>query len=145
MDKEHLETRNISIGNKLEIAKCQNVSFSSGQMTDVNVWNRSLSTMELQDFSLNCSNQHYRLSPPYMIDWQNVTMKNQSGSISGFNISREEICLRADDQILLFKLLISFEKSFSLCKNLGGKLYLPKNMTELQKFIFQKNTGVKLL
>jgi hypothetical protein len=77
-----------------------------------------------------------------MIDWQNATVKNHSGSISAFNISREETCLRANDQILLFKLLISFEKSFLLCKNLGGKLYLPKNMTELQKIIFQKDTGV---
>ncbi len=145
MDKKHLESQNISIGNKLEIADCQNVTFSSGQMTDINVWNQSLSTKELQDFALNCSNQHHRLSLPNMISWQNVTMTNHSDSISGFNISREETCLRSDNQILLFKLLISFEKSFSLCKNLGGKLYLPQNMTEYQTFIVQKDTGVNLL
>ena len=60
MDKEKLEQRNVSIEGELEIANIQNMYFFSGQMTDVNVWDRSLSTDELQDFGLNCSKHLYR-------------------------------------------------------------------------------------
>ena len=137
VDKENLESRIVSIGGELEIANYQNTFFFSGLMTDVNVWDRTLSTNELQDFGLSCSDQLYRLSPPTLINWQNVTTENHSGSITRFNVSREETCLRSDDRVLLFKHPIPFEKSFSLCGNLGGKLYLPETKTEFQKFLSQ--------
>jgi hypothetical protein len=136
VDKENLESRIVSIGGELEIANYQN-TFFSGLMTDVNVWDQTLSTNELQDFGLSCSDQLYRLSPPTLINWQNVTTENHSGSITRFNVSREETCLRSDDRVLLFKHPIPFEKSFSLCGNLGGKLYLPETKTEFQKFLSQ--------
>ena len=146
VDKENLGSRNVLILSELEIANYQNLFFFSGRMTDVNVWDRTLSTDELRDFGLTCSDQLYRLSPPTLINWQNVTTKNHSGSISSFNVSREETCLRSEDRISVFKHPISFEKSFSLCHNLGGKYYLPENKTELQKFIFQvTDPGVILL
>ncbi len=140
MDKENLESRNISIGRQIEIP------FFSGQITDVNVWDQSLSTNKIQGFGLNCSSQLFQHSPPSLINWQNATRNNHSGSISSFNITRKETCLWTDDRIWLFRLHYSFEKSFSLCHNLGGKFYLPQNETEFQKLIFQsKNTGLKLL
>jgi hypothetical protein len=146
VDKENLESRNISIGRQIEIAHYQDYPLFSGQITDVNVWDQSLSTNKIQGFGLNCSDQLYQHSPPSLIDWQNATRKNHLGSISSFNITREETCLWTDDRIWLFRLPNSFEKSFSLCHNLGGKFYLPQNETEFQKLIFQSNnTGLKLL
>jgi hypothetical protein len=147
VDKENLESRNISIGGQIEIgSNKQHYPFFSGQITDVNVWDQSLSTNKIQDFGLNCNDQLFQHSPPSLINWHNATMKNHSGSISSFNITREETCLWTDDQIWLFSLLIFFEKAFSLCHNIGGKFYLPQNETELQKLIFQSNnTGLKLL
>ena len=124
------------IGRQLEIANLENQTFFSGKITDVNAWDKPLSTDDLQDLTLNCKNELHRIGPPNLINWQNATIINSS-SILRFNILREETCVRSNNQISFFNVPLTFENSLSLCNNLGGQFPLPKNKTEYQQIISQ--------
>ena len=87
VDKENLQNSSLSLGSYLNVASCQFAVFS-GNITDINAWNKPLTDSELNEFASKCNQDLNSL--PNLISWKNFTKTfSNERNITKFNVTRE--------------------------------------------------------
>ena len=117
-----------------------NFSNFSGQISDVNIWNKSLNKEELSSFIVDCKNQNNQTNSPNILDWSQASQTIQNVNIPISKVARDTFCkgpLEAREQIFIFPLELSMDDSYSLCENLGGHFPIPRSGQQYQN-IFAK-------
>jgi hypothetical protein len=110
----------------------------SGQITDLNFWNKPLPLTEIEIFSTGCDTVNFleKLKPELVL-WPEVNITFRGSSTSNYKLKRETFCSLLStnnsvwDSLMLFgNRLITYEESINTCEELGGKLALQGNINE---------------
>lgn len=102
-----------------------------GAITDVNIWNYTLSTEEISDWT-NCK----RIKLGNIIDWDTVVLDIQFLETIEYDI--KDICKIESKKLYIGfnKNLVAFPKEhLNFCKSLGFRVAVPSNDNEFQKLI----------
>ena len=68
------------------------VGYFSGLLTDLNVWNQQLTSLEVEEFLMGCKNNLYESNPPNGLKWSTAIIIDDSNFTLRTEIKREEIC-----------------------------------------------------
>ena len=100
-----------------------------GEITNLNIWNKSLSTKVLINITENCGIPE---PIPNILFWSNLDKSMFKGQI---NV--EETCILNDKKPSTYKLLptkLDYENALHACKILQAKLAYPKTLKEFKKW-----------
>jgi hypothetical protein len=114
--------------------------FFTGQISDLNIWNRSLSHEEILKFSLSCDSDFVEQSNPSILLWPLANFTNIGKSTEKSTIHRKNLCQQSTDSKLKSKIVIFPKFSTSdfysqHCKNLNGEPIYPQNDKDIQYLI----------
>ena len=101
-----------------------------GAFTDVNVWNRTL-TEEEEDKWMNCD----QIEGGNIINWQNISQNINPIGLKKVNDSKENICPKRYENLLISNDSRIFDEAFKYCNRLGDMAAVVNNETALD---FQK-------
>ena len=77
----------------------------TGQMTDLNVWNVTLSQQELQNITLGCNYENVLKSvPPNAISWSTVTPLQIGNKSKPITVQRNTLCLTQEGKLIIMYL-----------------------------------------
>ena len=100
-----------------------------GELSELNIWGKMLSTSTLKNITKNCSHTN---PVPDVLQWSNdVSLKVLTGSITELEIN--ELCHRGNQNITIHKVLPIFldqHDSIHACQILGSQLAYPKSQEE---------------
>ena len=106
-----------------------------GKITDFNVWNRSLSDLEIQNF-VSCNNGSDINAKLKVFSWFNANLTNIGNLNQIILISMEDICSHpAPPKVRWFHTPVSFESAMIVSHNLKSEMYLPSNTTTHQDLL----------
>ncbi len=117
------------------------LSSFSGQITDLNVWSRSLSLKDLDQYSVMCSNNLTESMKPDKVMWSrlNITEKNnlKSTVISRTSLCQQVAITNTTDTVIIRSSTpyFDYKTASSFCKELNGNMPYPENKTELQQML----------
>jgi hypothetical protein len=106
-------------------------------MTDLNVWNRSLTFNELERFAFECDESLY--TSVQSVLWTNQSFANRSSSLQVFSVKREKLCKIPPPKTKIFPSKVTFESAVTICSQLAGKMPLPLNISEVNDVV--KSSG----
>ena len=109
----------------------------TGQISDLNIWNRSLSPEEILEYSLNCDSDFAQKSSPSILLWSlaNVTIKGNASikdTIPWKNLCQQNNESRPETKIVLLPDFLSYEFYSKHCQNLNGVMFYPQNEKDIQ-------------
>ena len=144
--EEKTQNKVINLGSWVEIANYQGNAIT-GQVTDLNAWDRPLSTEKVEEWASNCNSSFYQNNPPNVISW--LSSKKDlwiNGSITSFNVSWNDLCYNAKQaypQSSIFLVNMDLDKACLHCDALGGQLPIPKSMEDNTKIFINRFTNGK--
>jgi hypothetical protein len=111
--------------------------FFTGQISDFNIWNRSLSHQEILKFSLSCESDFVEKSNPGILLWSLANFTSQGNSIAKATTNRKYLCQQNNDSKPKTKMLVFPKSSTSEfysqdCKNLNGVTFYPQHDRDIQ-------------
>ncbi len=132
----------IFFGNPIQIGGNLSQPFT-GKVTDFNVWNISLSDIELTQFSSCTITKIYTENVTMPLQWPMTHLKLTTNSSKKTNVSLEDICSETiSAKLMLFQMQVTAEQAFIITDQLNGEMYLPRNDAELGKALL--NGGKQL-
>jgi len=103
-----------------------------GTITDFNVWNKSLTDDEIQNFVF-CK---YDLNSKLTFNWANANFSQIGKHNQIVSIPMEDICIYpSPSKLRCFQTPMNFESAIFVGQYLSGEMYLPSNKTSL-KYLF---------
>jgi len=114
----------------------------SGQITDFNLWSRSLSVTYLYQYSSGCSTNITEILKPDKVIWSRLSITNKNNSKSkiipkvdlcqdlSFTTTTETVMLRSSSPNFNYK------TAYTFCKDFNGNMPYPRNKTELKNIFF---------
>ena len=116
--------------------------FFLGFITDLNAWNRPLTSPEVELFMDGCNEGFSTESKPNIIIWPLINIWTIGNNVFLGQLPESEICYQhMDSRQVLTRIMsyqLPFKKSRSLCSYLGGTMPLPLNEADFLA-IFGKN------
>jgi hypothetical protein len=112
----------------------------TGQISDLNIWNRSLSQEEIVIYSFNCDSDFVEKSNPTILQWSPANINIHGNSAEITVIPRKNMCPQNYDAQPKTKKVI-FPRFFRCifnskqCKNLNGEMFYPRNEKDIQSLI----------
>ncbi len=112
----------------------------TGQISDLNIWNRSLSHEEIINYSFNCDSDFVEKSNPVILQWSSANITIQGNSAEKAAIPKKNVCQQNYDSnpktkkgILprFFRCIFNSKQ----CKNLNGQMFYPQNEKDIQSLI----------
>jgi hypothetical protein len=111
-----------------------------GTITDVNVWNRSLSDVEIKDFVFCNIDPNSKKA----FQWSNSNLTQIGKYNQIVAISLEDICVHpSPPKIRWFKTRMNYESAMFVTQYLNGEMSLPSNKVSLQSMF--TNTDLRIL
>ena len=106
-----------------------------GQMTDVNIWSRSLSTRDVEDWS-ECQANH-RLEQTQLVGWTSANITSSSKDLLEKTVDRDELCKQLPKQLGLtvFPQKRNFSSQVEFCKVMGGELAVSKTTADMDSML----------
>ena len=103
-----------------------------GGITDFNIWSRSLTKDEMLQFTHSTS--HTFKSNADIINWNSLQILKKGENAVDENEFEDRIFRKKSylEAILIFPHVKTYEISKHNCKQLGGRMHLPQNVTELE-------------
>ena len=100
-----------------------------GELSELNIWGKMLSTSALKNITKNCSH----VNPvPDVLQWSNdVSLKALTGSITEVEINK--LCSRGNQNITIHKvlpILLDQHDAIHACQILGSQLAYPKSQED---------------
>ena len=119
------KNRNIQImGHVLTDSKYKDSLF--GAMTDLNIWSRSLSQSEVEQWS-RCELG----AGGNLLDWN--TAQWEAVGLQEFELDKERVCATINKtQLMIFSQTRNFDKSIKYCTTLGGEMAVAKDESTKQ-------------
>jgi hypothetical protein len=115
----------------------------TGKVTDFNVWNVSLSDIQLTEFSACTITKIYTENVTMPLQWSMTNISLPNNSSKKTNVSLEDICSELiSAKLMLFQMQVTAEQAFIITDQLNGEMYLPRNNAELGKALL--NGGKQL-
>ena len=98
-----------------------------GAMTDINIWNRSLSQSEVEQWA-----QCELGSGGNLLDW--TTAQWEAVGLQEVEMDKDEVCRNGgkEKQFLVFHQKKAFDASLKLCRALGGEMATAKDLRALK-------------
>ncbi len=146
------EVLNFTEGNQQETIDISTISLGSthftGQISDLNIWNRSLSQVEILEYSLGCNSDFVLKSNPDILLWSSVNITIQGNSANKTTIPKKDLCQLSNEAKLktkkvLFPRNLDYAYNFKQCKNMNGEMFYPKNDNDTQYLL--ENIGSSLV
>ena len=142
VDMLHNETagneETLSINSTLKIGWMEGKKdLFSGKITDLNVWNRSLTLNELERFAFDCDESLF--SPLQPVLWSKCSFTSKSSSLQVLSVKREKLCKISAPKTKIFPSKVTFEAAVTLCSHLAGKMPFPRNASEVIEVV--KSSG----
>ncbi len=134
-------TQKYSHKDPLDLTIDLGLSSFSGQITDLNVWSRSLSLKDLDQYSVMCSNNLTESMKPDKVMWSrlNITEKNnlKSTVISRTSLCQQVTITNTTDTVIIRSSnpYFDYKTAYAFCKELNGNMPYPENKTELQQML----------
>ena len=102
-----------------------------GQMTDVNVWVRSLSSQEVEAWS-DCQSGHHSLGKDQLVQWDSANITFSQGLLEK-TMDKAKLCKPIPSQLGLtvFPQKRNFSSQVEFCKVMGGELAVAKTTTDM--------------
>lgn len=94
-----------------------------GQLTDLHMWSRPLTPKEVEKYQ-DCGASFG--SESSFINWSNSNITFNPNVIQIKNIPNDEVC-HNEPKIKIFPHKMIFNNALKLCRDLDGKMFLPKN------------------
>jgi hypothetical protein len=119
----------------------------SGQISDLNIWNRSLSHEEIINYSFSCDSAFVEKSNPAILLWSFANITIQGNLAEKAVIPRKNVCQQNYDAQPKTKKLI-FPRFFRCifnskqCKNLNGEMFYPRSERDIQRLIEQAGSSI---
>ena len=108
--------------------------FFLGFITDLNAWNRPLTSPEVELFMDGCNEGFSTESKPNIIIWPSIANSSIGNNVFFEQLPESQICFQSSDtdqvSTRIMNYPLSFAKGRSLCTYLGGQMPLPSNEAE---------------
>jgi len=120
----------------------------TGQISDLNIWNRSLSQEEILEYSASCDFDFVQKSNPGILLWSLANITIQGTDAEKATIPRKHLCHQVNDSksntnIVLFPRSLKYVIYYQQCKNLNGEMFYPQSVKDIQ--ILLENIGSSLV
>ena len=100
-----------------------------GEVTDVNIWNKTLSQKDMDKWS-NCQSGE----PGNIVNWNEARFKFYN--IETTDIHMDEICIFKDpEKFITFNQKINFNETKKFCQKMGGQVAVAENFEKLEKMV----------
>lgn len=100
-----------------------------GKMTDVNIWNYSMTVEEMKSWT-NCKNKY---GGGNVVNWE--TAEWTTWYLEVEILDKSELCRKEEHGLTIFPQERPFMKSVELCKRLGGTMAVANSETKSQEMI----------
>ena len=104
-----------------------------GEVTDVNIWNKTIGVTELGKWS-KCENRE----PGNIIDWMMADLDFNETKIEVKEVEEEEVCFEGHiTSTKAFRNQLDFQQSIMFCDNLGGEVAIAKDMNHFREMVIE--------
>ena len=105
-----------------------------GKMTDVNIWSRSLSVGEVEDWS-ECQTNH-RLEQNLLVGWSFANLTTSQDLLEK-TVDRDELCKQPSEQLGLtvFPQKRNFSSQVEFCKVMGGEMAVSETTADMDAML----------
>jgi len=110
----------------------------SGQLTDLNLWSRPISSDEVKQYSLGCDHDLLSRSEPDYVFWPEANITYQGNRTKSSNLPFQDICQkynRIDLSVIQYPDYDSFEFANNSCKLLNGNIPTPKSKNHFEEML----------
>ena len=98
-----------------------------GKITDFNIWNHTLSIADMTSIAVDCNEEFLNKWSSHNISLINKTLQTV--------IKKEDLCQLPENKTKLFSSAIPFYNAFEICSQLGGRIPLPQNLTDINEMV----------
>ena len=160
----NIDTR-FQVGRSWRIGYCKkdhlinNVRYTRGNITDFNVWSTALSDDEMKSFTTSWKLEQmldFKTRSPDIINWRKMKIVKQGRMIDTFIMKPSKNCMKdllsqngerldhnndsqcktdQNEMILTFAKRLTFHEIALTCQQLGGELFLPKQMEDIDTML----------
>jgi hypothetical protein len=125
---------------KIYLGESNRTKSFSGQITDLNLWSRPITSQEIIKYSLGCDPDFVSQSKPEYVFWPEANITYQGNRTKHFLLPSRYLC-KEDDFFKIEEFVIQFPASGSFlfanyyCDFLNGKIAIPKNQNLLDEML----------